>query len=333
MSAFDHLRQPDRPIAPDRRFADDLRARLTAELVTTIDLPDRAERTTVSNATDTATDTNATPEPATNGIVPYLAIRGAAEAIDWYVEAFGATEITRFVGDDDGRVGHAELRIGSGTIYLSDEYPEMGVTAPPSIGGHSAAFVVDVADVDEVHAAAVRGGGTSLRPPEDQPYGDRSATIMDPFGHRWMVQSPISQPTIAELNENMDGFTVTGADPQTTDEAAPAEIGYVTLNYDDTERAAAFYGAVFGWRAEQGHAGPGYAHVGNTRLPIGMTPNGSGTAPSLYVRVVDADACAALAVERGGSIVHRFEAASGINIECVDDQGAAFTIWQPAPGY
>lgn len=331
MSAFDSLRQPDRPVAPDRRFADDLRARLTAELTPTIDLPDRAERTTMSTTADA--ETTPAPAPPNTGIIPYLAIRGAAEAIDWYVEVFGAVETVRFVGDDDDRIGHAELQIGGGKIYLSDEYPEMGVTAPASIGGHSAAFVANVDDVDAVHDGAVRTGGTSLQPPQDQPYGDRSATIMDPFGHRWMVQSPISQPTIDELNENMDGFTVTGADPQPDDDRAPAEIGYITLSYDDTDRAMVFYAAVFGWQADQGHAGPGYAHVGNTKLPIGMTPNGSATAPSLYVRVTDADARAALAIEHGGSVVSRFEAASGINIECVDDQGAAFTIWQPAPGY
>ena len=333
MNAFDSLRQTDEPVEPDRRFAADLRARLTAALTPTIDLPDRTERTIMSNSETAPASTGAT-AAAPADVVAYLAVQGAARAIDWYTDVFGATEATRYVGDDD-RIGHAELRINGGRIFLSDEYPEIGVTAPPTIGGSATALVANVPDVDAVHAAAVAAGATSLRPPEDQPYGDRSATIVDPFGHRWMVQTTVAQPTAAEIDEAMEGYTVTHSDAAAgadTDDA-PAEIGYVTFSFDDTERAVRFYEAVFGWHAEPGHAGPGYAHVANTRLPMGMTPDGSDTPPMIYVRVADAEAAAARVVEAGGEIVSRFDSAAGTNIGCHDDQGSAFTIWQPAPGY
>ena len=335
MSAFDSLRSPDGRAEPDRRFASDLRARLTAELAPTIPLPDRTERTSMTdNATTVDAAAAATPD-AMHDVVAYLTVQGAAAAIDWYIDVFGATEATRYVGDDE-RIGHAELTINGGQIYLSDEYPEIGVVAPPTIGGSATALVANVPDVDAVYAAAMAGGATGLRPPEDQPYGDRSATIVDPFGHRWMVQTTVAQPSVAEIDENMEGFTVTAADDRTaaTDpQGAPAEIGYVTLAFDDTDRATRFYGSVFGWRAQAGNAGAGYAHIANTRLPIGMTPHGSTTAPSIYVRVDDADAAAARVIEAGGEIVQRFEAPSGVNVECRDDQGAAFVVWQPAPGY
>lgn len=334
MSAFDALRRPSTPAEPDRRFADDLRARITAALAPTIDLPDRAEpvspdeRTTMTTP-DTPSDDATTAESRPAGIVAYLAVADATSAIDWYIDVFGAREIVRYVGDDD-RIGHAELAIGGAVFYLSDEYPEIGVTAPPTIGGTAAAFVVDVGDVDAVYAAATAAGAAGQRPPADQPYGDRSAALLDPFGHRWMIQTTIATPTHDEIDAAMEGYEVrTGSNGV----VAPAEIGYVAIAVDDTDRAVEFYEALFGWQPEPGHMGVGYAHIANTELPIGFTPAGNTSSPSLYVRVDDVDATTERAVELGGEVLERSEAASGTIVECRDVQGRVFHIWQPAPGY
>ena len=95
----------------------------------------------------------------------------------------------------------------------------------------------------------------------------------------------------------------------------------------------AFYGALFGWVAEGGHAGPGYYHVGNTELPLGFAPGEPATAPQLYYRVADLAAMTARVEELGGRVVERSESASGAGADCLDDQGERFQLWQPAPGY
>ncbi len=127
----------------------------------------------------------------TQALVPYLAVAGAAEAIDWYRDVLGAIETTRFVGDD-GRVGHAELTIGTAKIMLADEFPEMDVVGPSTLGGTTVALHLEVVDVDYSHQRAVAAGATSVREPADQGHGNRNATILDPFGHRWMLSQVIN---------------------------------------------------------------------------------------------------------------------------------------------
>lgn len=339
MNAFDQLRRRDRPVPPDDGFAARLLSRIAAELTSTVDLADRTERTTVTEIAATTTGTTATTDASGRRrgdvtVVPYLAVAGAARAVDWYTAVFDGREITRYTGDD-GRIGHAELDLGGSSIYLSDEYPDVGAIAPATLGGTAVSLVVSVPDVDGVWARAVAAGADGTRPPADQPYGDRSATFVDPFGHRWMVQTPVASPTTAEIEAGFGGeFTVTSAvDAAPVDMTGPAEIGYVAIPVDDTERARGFYAALLGWVSEQGHHGPGHAHVGNTRLPIGFTPDGNDRPPVLYVRVGDVDAVAGRAVELGGEIVARSDGPSGANVECRDAQGGTFHLWQPAPGY
>jgi len=129
--------------------------------------------------------TDARPE-ARNTLTPYLAIKGAAGAIEFYKQIFGAVETMRVTGDD-GRVGHCELRIGNSTIFLSDEYPEMNVKGPQTLGGSSLSIYLLVDDADEVMRKAVAAGGKVVRPLEDEGDGDRRGTMHDPFGHVWMV--------------------------------------------------------------------------------------------------------------------------------------------------
>jgi PhnB protein len=150
---------------------------------------------------------------AGTALVPYIAVRGAAAAIDWYRRVFGAREEVRYTGDD-GSIGHAQLTIGGAALMLSDEYLEYGAASPEHLGGSSVALHLDVPDVDAVFARAVAAGATVRREPADQPYGERSCQFVDPWGHRWMVQTTVATPTVDEINASMDGFTVTVPDPE-----------------------------------------------------------------------------------------------------------------------
>ena len=137
-------------------------------------------------------------------VTPYLTVRGGVRAIAWYREALGADEAFRVV-DDEGRVGHAELTIGAARFMLSDEYPELGVQGPETLGGTSVALHVEVADVDATFARAVEAGATALREPADQPHGARHGTLVDPFGHRWMLSQTLEQLSVEEYAERAQG--------------------------------------------------------------------------------------------------------------------------------
>ena len=113
----------------------------------------------------------------------------------------------------------------------------------------------------------------------------------------------------------------------------PIEIGYVTMATTETERAARFFGSLFGWQFEAGNAGDGYAHIANTTLPMGFTPEGAGQAPTLYFRVASIEQFASRVRELGGTVVSIDSYASGGSATCQDDQGATFLLWEPAPGY
>jgi PhnB protein len=121
-----------------------------------------------------------------HSVTPYLYIKGASQAIDFYKKAFGATEIMR-LADSSGRIGHAEIQIGDSRIMLADEFPEMGVRGPKTIGGAALSLAIYLEDVDSRFKQAIDAGGKVLRPVKDQFYGDRSGTLEDPFGHIWTL--------------------------------------------------------------------------------------------------------------------------------------------------
>ena len=121
------------------------------------------------------------------GAVPYLYIKGAAEAIEFYKSCFGAAEIMRMTDPKTGAIGHAEIKIGDAAIMLADEFPSMGVLSPKTIGGSPVTIMLYVDDVDTIVKQAVAGGAKILRPVEDQLYGDRAGKIEDPFGHTWFI--------------------------------------------------------------------------------------------------------------------------------------------------
>ncbi len=325
---FQQLR-PSEPAPPDPRFVDRLRRRIVAALDRT-DLPviNLPERTTAMTDTTTTATMTAT-------ITPYICVSPAADAIEWYRANLGAVETIRYTGDD-GRVGHAELAIGGAPIFLSDEYPELDVVSPTTVGGTATTLHLRVPDVDATYELVVAGGGRASHPPKDEAYGDRSFSAVDPFGHRWMIQTPISSPSVEEIQAKVTDYTITTPGepaPTTAPTKPPVEVGYVTFASPDTAAATRFYGALFGWVTEPGNSGEGYAHVANTRLPMGLTPGAPDEAPVLYFRVDDIAAAADRVVELGGAVVNRAEHASGQNAVCRDDQGRQFQLWQPAPGY
>ena len=129
---------------------------------------------------------------------PYLCVDGAARAIEFYIDVLGATERMRMDGPD-GRIGHAELELGNSVIMLADEYPDMGFLSPTRIGGTAVTLHAYVEDVDAVFERALAAGAKSLRPVENQFYGDRSGQFEDPFGHRWNVASHVEDVDADEM--------------------------------------------------------------------------------------------------------------------------------------
>jgi PhnB protein len=132
--------------------------------------------------------------------IPYLSCRDAAAALEFYKKAFGATELMR-LQQPDGRIGHAEIQIGGGKVMLADEFPEMGFVGPHSLGGSCVGIHVFVEDVDGLVERAAGAGARVVRPPADQFYGDRSATIEDPSGHRWFFATHKENLTSEQIAE------------------------------------------------------------------------------------------------------------------------------------
>ncbi len=120
-------------------------------------------------------------------LIPYIVCRDAPAAIDFYVAAFGAVEDFRMTEPGSGKLGHAELEIGDARLMLADEWPDFGALSPDSIGGTAVTLYLQVEDVDAVVARAEQAGAMVLRAPADQSFGERTATVQDPFGHRWML--------------------------------------------------------------------------------------------------------------------------------------------------
>ncbi|MGB6200710.1 MAG: VOC family protein [Candidatus Acidiferrales bacterium] len=137
-----------------------------------------------------------------HSLTPYLFIKGAAGAIDFYKTVFGATERMRMPGPD-GRIMHAELQIGDSIVMLSDENPQMGALSPQSIGGTACGLNVYLADVDAATRKALELGAKLVRPVRDQFYGDRSGSIIDPFGHLWSVATHIEDVAPEEMQRRM----------------------------------------------------------------------------------------------------------------------------------
>jgi uncharacterized glyoxalase superfamily protein PhnB len=271
---FSQLRRPVERIDPDPRFAAELRARLARALVQT-----------------------PTGGPAMTQLIPYLSVRDARAAIDWYTDAFGA----RLVGDpyvmDDDRIGHAALEIGDAMLFLADEHPELGLTGPRE-GAVSVSLHLSVADVDGAVERARGLGATVERPPTDAPYG-RTGVVVDPYGHRWMLQARHAAPAEARPP------------------VRPGDAVYLTLQVPDGARARDFYGAVLGgWQVE----GP---------VPMVGIGGGSDEPGMVPMYAVDDLEVAVAAVRTAGGQAGEIERQPyGLTAHCRDDQGLPFYLGQ-----
>ena len=237
-------------------------------------------------------------------LVPYLAVRDARAAMTWYADALGA----RVVGDpylmDDDRIGHAELTVAGATLYLADEHPELGLTGPGD-GQVSVSLHLTVPDVDSAVDRAVQVGATLERPVSDAPYG-RTGVIVDPYGHRWMLQTPAQ---------------ASAPGPR------PGDVAYLTLRVPDGARARDFYEAVLGWSAVPGRVPDGWQVEGTTPLVgIGGGTAGPGVVPMYAVDDIEV---AVAAVRTAGGEARDIERQPyGLTAECRDDQGLAFYLGQ-----
>ena len=140
-----------------------------------------------------------------HSVTPYLYVRGAAEAIAFYEKAFGAVEVMR-LAMPGGVIGHAEIRIGNSVVMLSDEMPEWGNKSPQTLGGTSSGLMVYVPDVDALFAQAIAAGASVHKPLADQFYGDRSGSVLDPYGHNWTIATHTEDVPHEEMAARMDAW-------------------------------------------------------------------------------------------------------------------------------
>jgi len=293
----------DQPVSPDPAFAARLRARLESALT----LPERTQGVDMSGTETAIAELNEPPAATASprsAVVPYLTVPDARAAIAWYVDALGAVKIGEPIVMDDGRIGHAELELAGGVLYLADEYPEIGLKAP-SPQANSVSLMLEVPDTDAaLERARILGAQVQREPYEN--YGTRNAAIIDPSGHRWMLSGPATGATV---------------------QIQHGDVGYVSVWAPDAERAAAFYGHVLGWTYD-----PATGQVTNTRQPIGISGvAGAGTLFCCYA-VTDLDGARRAIVSGGGEPGQTREFDFGTVLEATDPTGAPFAVFLPAAG-
>jgi len=137
-----------------------------------------------------------------HSVTPYLIVNGAAQALEFYKKAFGATELFR-MPMPGGKLGHAEIQIGNSRVMLADESPEMGYRGPKALGGSSVSLCIYLEDVDSAAARAIAAGAKVQRPVQDQFYGDRTGTFEDPWGHVWTMMTHKEDVSVEEMERRM----------------------------------------------------------------------------------------------------------------------------------
>lgn len=143
-------------------------------------------------------------------VTPYLIVDGAADAIGFYQRAFGAQELFRLpMSDGKGheKLGHAEIRIGDSTLMLADEWPDMQAMGPKSRGGTTVSFMIYCEDVDAAYQQALDAGATADKPVQDEFWGDRMGSVLDPFGHKWTLATRIEDVPPDEMERRMKAWT------------------------------------------------------------------------------------------------------------------------------
>jgi len=143
-----------------------------------------------------------------HSLTPYLIIDGATEALEFYKKAFGATELFRM--EHQGKIGHAEMKIGDSPFMLADEQPGMPWKGPKALGGTPVSLMIYVDDVDTIYKQAIGAGGVEVKPVQDQFYGDRSGTLTDPFGHVWTVATHKEDVSPEEIDKRLAAMAASG---------------------------------------------------------------------------------------------------------------------------
>lgn len=288
---FRSLRRPSQPIEPDRRFVDDLREQLRRVVLEGADMTSQQENP-------------ARAEAHTIGV--YLAVTDAREAIQFYVDVFGAVPRMDPIVMDDGRVGHAELAIGDSVLMLAEEFPEIGHVAAPSGG---AAIRIEVTDVDATVALATRHGARVDDPARDDGHG-KHANICDPYGQRWMIaQAP--QRSSAGMPLPRHG-----------------NAAYFTFTVPDDEAAKDFYGSVLGWQFNRGGVARAWAAEGPGLPDAGIWGGQAYAGWKMMYAVDDLDAAVARVLSHGGRAAEPTTEPYGRTADCVDNQGVEFWLWQ-----
>jgi uncharacterized glyoxalase superfamily protein PhnB len=299
------------PVQPDPAFAARLRARLESAANFFEAQPNRTQGvvmsgtdTAIAELSEPAAEPDVAAAPPRSAALPYLTVANARDAIAWYVDTFGASLVGEMYEMEDGRIGHAELAIAGGVLYLADEYPEIGLKAPDP-QATSVSLMLHIPDTDATLQRARERGARVQREPYEN-YGSRNATIVDPFGHRWMLSGP-----------------VTGA-------ATPiqhGDVGYVSVWTPDAGRAVAFYGHVLGWTYD-----PASHQVTNTTQHIGIfSVPGPRTLFCCYA-VADLQGARQSILDGGGTVDEAQEFDFGTVLGATDAQGTAFAVFQPVPG-
>jgi PhnB protein len=142
-------------------------------------------------------------------VTPYLIVKDAAKALEYYQRGLGATERVRIPGPG-GKIVHAEIQIGDSMVMLADEFPEMGAVSPQTIGGTAVGICLYVANVDELFNRAISAGGKVERPLQNQFYGDRTGTFLDPFGHKWTIATHVEDVSPEEMERRMAAMKPAG---------------------------------------------------------------------------------------------------------------------------
>jgi uncharacterized glyoxalase superfamily protein PhnB len=304
---FAALREPVVPLAPRPEFARELRQRIAAEL--------GPEPEGATMATSTLVIREYTPARL-HSLTPYLATTDPAAAIAWYADVFDAVLLGEPIVMPDGRIGHAEMRVGDTVFMLAGEFPEEAHLSPETLGGSTVGLMLHVPDAEATYARAVERGASPLRPVAES-YGARGGTIRDPFGHRWFVQTAIEADDLPV--EDVAGRRY-------------GDVGYLTFRSADGDRTARFFGALFRWRLEPGYR-PGAFHIASITPPAGIDTQPDSVGVRVFFRVDDIEAAAARVRDLGGQVLSITNYESGGNAECVDDQGQRFDLFRPKPGY
>jgi len=296
ISPFDELRAEIVPVDPDPAFAAALRARL-----------ERAVLDPASEPVMTTTETRPAAAAATrlHTLTPYLRVRDARAAVEFYEGAFGATRRGEFFLREDGRIAHAEVAIGDSVLMMADSNVHIDIVSPAERGGPTGSVRIEVPDADATFAAAVAAGATVERPVQDEPYG-RGGVVLDDSGNRLMIVQAV--PALGS-----------------------GDLTYASLWLRDVERAARFFGAVLGWEFAPDHGGAG---IQVTNLPVHLGIWSTAGTPTLFCCYAVEDAEAAVAVVRaaGGTAQDPAPTPYGPLAQCVDDQGIPFAVNEAVGG-